>query len=44
MYWKNNNHGYTADVKQAKIFSEDEAREITDKYNTTKRMIKYEVG
>ena len=42
MYWRNNDHGYTANINEAKIFNEIEALNIIERPNTTKRMIKLE--
>ena len=37
-YWKYNDLGYTTDIKEAKLFTEEEASEIISRPNSDKTM------
>lgn len=36
MFWKYNDHGYVSNIKDAKLFTKEEAEEITSQPNSTK--------
>jgi len=36
-WWKKGNHGYTPDIKEAKVFTEEKAKEICSQIYTDKR-------